>query len=88
MERDCFSSTFMVSDAQKGIWYFSDSLSGSESPPDAKFGQTDKLYPNSGSQHMAMDDIYDATPRKEAASAQEQTTAAPKFKVSKTFGVT
>ncbi|KAL6904159.1 hypothetical protein GGI43DRAFT_381847 [Trichoderma evansii] len=82
------SSPFLTSDAQRDIWDFSDSLSGNEAPTDAKSVQKEKPYLNSGSQHIAIDDIYDATPRKEVAPVQELATAAPNIKVSKTTSVT
>ncbi|KAH8123668.1 hypothetical protein FP744_10005804 [Trichoderma asperellum] len=84
------SSPFLTSDARKDIWDFSDSLSGSDSPPEEiKTGQSEKtcLEPNLGSQKIAIDDIYDATPKKDAAPAQVKTAVESKTVKSKTVSV-
>lgn len=84
------SSPFLTSDTQRDIWDFSDSLSGGDSPPEmVKTCQSEELHLEPpASQHLAMDDMYDATPRKEIASAQEKVAAAPNTKESKTISVT
>ncbi|KAM0487131.1 hypothetical protein ACHAPX_000400 [Trichoderma viride] len=85
------SSPFLTSDARKDIWDFSDSQSGSDSPSNAAepADQTEELSlaPNPRSQHIAMDDIYDVTPKKDAAPAQAKAAAESKAKKSKTVSV-
>ncbi|PNP46870.1 hypothetical protein TGAMA5MH_01823 [Trichoderma gamsii] len=81
------SSPFLTSDARKDIWDFSDSQSGSDSPSNA-LEPTDpteelSLAPNPRSQHIAMDDIYDVTPKKATAPAQAKVAAESKAKKSK-----
>ncbi|KAL7924412.1 hypothetical protein ACQKWADRAFT_331382 [Trichoderma austrokoningii] len=81
------SSPFLTSDAKKDIWDFSDSQSSGGSPPSAakSADQTEGLA--SDLRSIPMDDIYDATPKKNAA-APAQTKMAVESKATKSMTVT
>ncbi|KAM0457381.1 hypothetical protein ACHAO4_003180 [Trichoderma viride] len=85
------SSPFLTSDARKDIWDFSDSQSGSDSPSNAvkPVDQTEELSlaPNPRSQHIAMDDIYDVTPKKDVGPAQAKMAAESKARKPKAVSV-
>lgn len=85
------SSPLLTSDVQKDIWDFSDSQSGSDSPSNAAkpADQTEEpsLAPNPKSQHIAIDDIYDVTPKKDAALAQAKMAVESKARKSKAVSV-